>query len=196
MRSASTTAIRWRASRSVSPSLSMTAAHAGFERRHHEHAQRLALAEDEVRAAADDHGAPVVGDRAHDARRGDSGTRAGSGSCGLAMAVSQSVSSSSPCSSSDETTRSLQVGALGDLVDDLAVEDVETQLFGQRARDLVAAGPVLPRHGHDRPPRLAPAAPSGTAASGGPAARRGPRASVSCASPFAHSQRPCGRLCQ
>jgi hypothetical protein len=75
------------------------------------------------------------------------------------MPESHSVSSSRALSSSVDTTFSLR-WCLGDLVEDLPVEDVEPQVFRQGFHDFAATRAVLPRDGqHGLVSRLPPQLP-------------------------------------
>ena len=144
--------MRRRASRSSSSSPLHHRADPHLERCHHEDAQRLALAEDEVRPAPEDDGPAVVGERAHDPRQVvpvlDRAQVAAAGDRG------QPVREHLLVLLQRRHHPLAEVRALGDPLDDLAVEEVEAELRGQPPRDLVASGAVLPRDGDDRPPRL------------------------------------------
>ena len=92
-----------------------------------------------------------------------------------------------------------EVRAVGDPVDDLAVEEIEPEIRRRAsARPRRPRAPCWPVDGDDRPPHLLVPLAAGRAASGAPARRPWPRSSVSCAcSPVARRRHPRGRApCQ
>ena len=123
-----------------------------LERCHHEDAQRLALAEDEVRPAPEDDGPAVVREGSHHARQVVAELHraqvAAAGDRG------QPVREHLRSFSSDDTTRSLRcvLSAIRWMIS--RSKRSSPRVLGQPPRDLAAFGAVLPRDGHDRPPRL------------------------------------------